>query len=230
VQHLAFIMDGNRRWAKKQGFKLLSRGHVEGVKSVEVATDFCLKHGIAYISFYAFSLENFKRSEQEKEFLFGLVAERFSQDKIREAQEKGVRIRFIGDRSRFPKSVIEVIEEAERATSEQSKLTTCFLFCYGGQQEIISAAQALASRVSRGDLAPEDIDDTMFRDALWGGDVPAPDLIVRTGGAQRLSNFLLYQAAYSELLFLDTFWPDMDEAAFEQCLEHYSTVKRNYGQ
>jgi len=227
INHIAFIMDGNRRWAKSNGLLQLC-GHKEGVNTVKKVANFCLKKGIKYLSLYTFSLENFKRSETEKSYLFNMVIKE-SQRFLQKFKEKGVRIQFIGDRSLFPKSVLPVCEKIEQETAGFDNLHINFLFCYGARQEIVSGVKKIAQKVRAGELTEHDIDENMLHNHLWSGDFPEPDLIVRTGGQVRLSNFLLYQAAYSEFCFLDCMWPELSEGHLNSILNGYMERNRNFG-
>jgi len=227
IKHIAFIMDGNRRWATQQGM-LKVLGHKEGVNTVQKVADFCLKKEIPYLSLYTFSLENFKRSEAEKNYLFSLLINE-SDSLLKELTEKKVRASFVGERSLFPKKVMPVCEKLERETKDFDKLHINFLFCYGARQEIISGVKKIAKKVKSGELSEQDIDETVFNNNLWTHKFPEPELIVRTGGQSRLSNFLLYQAAYSELCFLDYMWPDLDQHKLEEIYVNYIETKRNFG-
>lgn len=227
IKHIAFIMDGNRRWAVKQGLAAV-RGHAQGVESVRRVIEFCLGKGISYVSLYTFSLENFKRSEEEKSFLFGLIVKEAAKG-VTEFVEQGVRVRFLGDRSLFPENVLPSCETLEKETVHLNKLTVNFLFCYGGRQEIVAGVKSVMQRVQRGELSIDSLDEEVFGRQLWCGNQPDPDLIVRTGGEQRLSNFLLYQSAYSELMFLDCFWPDISNVDLENLYETFMARKRRFG-
>lgn len=227
MKHLAIVMDGNRRWAKKNQLQAL-RGHQKGSESIQTAIEVCLQEKIPYLSLYTFSLENFKRSEYELSYLFELI-QRESIAQLPLFQEHNIKVRFIGDRSRFPASVIPSIETLETTTANNTALTVNFLFCYGGRQEIAAAARAVAQKVAAGVLLPEQITESILAEHMWMSDSPDPDLIIRTGGAHRLSNFLLYQAAYSELYFLDCFWPDITQELIKGALETYRTAQRNFG-
>lgn len=220
IVHLALIMDGNRRWAQKRLlFPWL--GHKEGVKTAQMAIEYCLQRKIRYLSLYAFSLENFKRNEQEISYLFSLIEQ--AQSRINEFIDKKVQIRFIGDRQKIPSKTLAICEQIEEATQQGDALQCNVLLCYGAQQEIVHAAQAL---MSLGQLVTEQL----FKDQLWLGDIPSPDLIIRTGGVKRLSNFLLYQAAYAEIRFLDCLWPDLTEQLLHETVVDSMQVRKNLGQ
>lgn len=227
MQHLACIMDGNRRWAKKQGLALLFGGQ-EGLKRIDMVIDFCLTQHIPYLSLYAFALENFKRSQVEQESYFSLILNHGA-EQAATMRKKNVRVRFVGDRNLFPVHVREMVEHIERETAHGTALTLSMLFCYGGRQEIIAALPALFEDVKKGlvDITRMQPDD--LKKYLWMGNVPDPDLIIRTGYAHRLSDMLSYQAAYSELYFLDCLWPEITEQNLEDAVSFFNGTKRNFG-
>lgn len=227
IQHLACIMDGNRRWAKRQGL-MPWLGHNQGAESVKRVIQFALDNNIKYVSLYTFSIENFKRSEQELSHLFSLLI-RVLTENLAQFIEQGVNIRFIGDEILFPESIRRTIGEVEEKTSHCSKLYLNLLFCYGGQQEIIGAVKKVLAHLKNGLLALEDFTEDLFRKYLWMGNIPEPELIIRTGGTKRLSNFLLYQAAYSELYFLDCLWPDITEQDLTGALNEFKRIQRKLG-
>jgi undecaprenyl diphosphate synthase len=220
-------MDGNRRFAKKHGWKPWI-GHKKGVDAVRQAIEFCIKNNIAYLSLYTFSIENFKRSDQEKNFLFSLLVQE-AKSNIDEFIQKGIRVRFVGDRSLFPQDVLPTVNEVEQATYNGNNLQLNFLFCYGGQQEIVHATKKLCRDVQNGQLIPDDIDEKKIADALWLGDAPAPDLIFRTGGVNRLSNFLLFQSAYAEFYFTDHLWPEITTKELQVAFDAFNKQTRNFG-
>lgn len=228
IKHLACIMDGNRRWAHHRSLPSMF-GHKEGIKAVERTADFCLKHNIPHLSLYTFSIENLKRSLSEKQSIFGLLVSYFTDNEIQKFIEKDVRIAFIGDRSLFPAQIIDTCANIEKETAQGKKLTINFLFCYGARQEITDAVKKIVHAVQQGIVSPEHITDDLIVSKLWLTDIPDPELIIRTGGGQRLSNFLLYQAAYSELYFTDTLWPDFTEAHLIDALTYLNTCQRNFG-
>jgi undecaprenyl diphosphate synthase len=228
MQHLAIIPDGNRRWALKNKLKSYF-GHKTGQESVRSAMKVCLENNIQYLSIYTFSLENFKRSDEEKEYLFELLSKGLA-DELPHLLEHGIRISFVGDKSFFPSSLQQVIYELESKTKHLDKLRVNLLFCYGAQQEIVHAVKSLSEKVKRGELDPATIDEKVISRELWTAGTPDPDLIIRTGGALRLSNFLLFQAAYSEFMFIDCFWPEMTHAKLQACIDEFRSVKRNFGQ
>lgn len=227
IQHLACIMDGNRRWAKKNGW-LPWLGHQYGVEAVRTAVHFCLENGISFLSLYTFSLENFKRSSVEKDYLFLLLNKMITKE-LAELVKQGVRVRFIGDRTLFPDVVSNVCNNIEQKTAHLTKLNLTFLFCYGARQEIVSGIKQLMKKVKAGMITEDDISEDTFAHYLWTHGLPDPDLIIRTGGLKRLSNFLLYQAAYSEFYFLDCLWPELTEAHLEKAIKSFKHCKRNFG-
>jgi undecaprenyl diphosphate synthase len=227
IKHLACIMDGNRRWAKQRG-KLSVEGHKEGVETAKRVVQFCLDNNIAYLTLYTFSLENFKRPEIEKNYLFDLIASQ-AQWFIDTSVQDGVRIKFVGDRALFPSSAAAACERIERETAHAQRLIVNVLFCYGGQQEIIAGVKSIAQQVKDGALDLSAIDMNLFKRHLWMGDTPEPEIIIRTGAHNRLSNFLLFYAAYSEIYFLDCMWPDLTIAELQNVITNYIQTERNVG-
>lgn len=220
IAHLALIMDGNRRWAKKQGM-MAWLGHKQGAKNVEMVMQYCLDNKIAYLSLYTFSLENLKRPEQELNYLFLLIKE--AQDRVDEFIKADVKIKFVGDLSLVPQETRDICLKIQDATSQCVKLICHFLFCYGGQQEILAAVQKLVQSDHK--IITKDL----FKESLWSGSIPDPDIIIRTGGVRRLSNFLLFQAAYAEIRFLDCFWPDLTKKILDQTVQDCLNVQKNFG-
>jgi undecaprenyl diphosphate synthase len=228
IQHLALVMDGNRRWARKQGFKPWI-GHKKGVEPLKAALELCLEQKIPYLSVFAFSLENFKRSPEELSYLFDILAQELATQEFENLLKQNIKVRFIGDKHRFPPQLLTIINDIEIKTQQSDALTLNILFCYGSQQEIIEATRSLAHFVKENQLEPEHITAEIFQKQLWTFPTCPPDLIIRTGGQRRLSNFLLYQAAYSELQFLDTYWPDVTKKQLYECLQKFMETKRNFG-
>lgn len=228
LKHLACIMDGNRRWAKQKGL-LAWLGHKEGLVAAKRVINFCLKESIPYLSLYTFSLENFRRPEQELNYLFNVLMREMKNELLADCLAKGIAIRFVGDRALFPQSVREVCDELEEKTRDLKTLQVNLLFCYGGRQEIVHGIKQLMDDVHAGKVDLTTLTEEQFADRLWTGDLPAPDLIIRTGGVKRLSNFFLYQAAYSELYFLDCMWPELTDAHLTQAISSFTTCQRNFG-
>ena len=228
LKHLACIMDGNRRWARKLG-KNFNFGYREGgKKTVDRVIDFCLKNNIPYLSLYAFSIENFKRPKHEQEFIFDTLVE-MGDEVTSKFVDRGVRIKFVGDRSLFPKRVLETCKSMEEQTRHLDLLTLNVLFCYGSRQEILSGIKEVAKKVASGSLEVEDISLDIFEECLWMRGIPEPDVILRTSGTKRLSNFLLYQSAYTEFYFLDCMWPEITHAHLEQAVDTFNQCQRNVG-
>ena len=227
MQHLAIIPDGNRRWAMSNKLAAIF-GHQRGADGFRMTLKFCLKNGIPFVSFYTFSLENFRRSETESNNLFKMLQQLILND-LPDLLQNNIRIKFVGDRSVFPPMLKTDIEELEQATSACNALTVNLLFCYGATAEITNATKQIAQLVKDGKLAVEDINEQTVAQSLWTAGTPVPDVIVRTSGVKRLSNYLLFQAAYSEFMFLDKFWPDITEADLDQCLQNFQAIKRNFG-
>jgi undecaprenyl diphosphate synthase len=226
-RHVAIIMDGNGRWARK---RLLPReaGHVAGVRAVREVVRAASDIGLENMTLYAFSSENWKRPVAEVGALMGLFRAYFKSD-LDELVARGVRVRIIGNRSRVAKDIHTMIEDAERRTVENKGLNLTFAFDYGGQEEIAAAARELARAAKEGRLDPEAITPELFATRLFTGGLPEPDLIVRTGGERRLSNFLLWQSCYAELLFLGTLWPDFGRAQLIETLTDFAQRERRFG-
>jgi len=226
-RHVAVVMDGNGRWAKERGLPRTA-GHERGEASLLDCVHGALELGVGWISAYAFSTENWKRSPDEVRFLMG-----FNRDVIRrrrdEMNEMGVRVRWAGRRPRLWRSVINELEEAEQLTAKNTKLTLTMCVNYGGRAEIADAAAAMARDVRAGLLSPERIDERMFHRYLDEPDMPDVDLFIRSSGEQRTSNFLLWQSAYAEMVFLDTLWPDFDRRHLWHACEVYASRDRRYG-
>jgi undecaprenyl diphosphate synthase len=226
-RHVALVMDGNGRWAKERGLPRTA-GHEAGEASLLDCVHGALELGVGWISAYAFSTENWKRSPDEVRFLMG-----FNRDVIRrrrdEMHELGVRIRWAGRRPKLWKSVIDELEEAERLTAKNSKLTLTMCVNYGGRAEIADAVSAIAREVKAGLINPDKIDERTIARHLDEPDMPDVDLFVRSSGEQRTSNFLLWQSAYAEMVFLDTLWPDFDRRHLWHACEIYASRDRRYG-
>ena len=229
VKHLACIMDGNRRWAKGRGLLFL-RGYDEGANAAKRTIGFCLKEKIPFLSLYTFSTENVKgRSEDEKKYLFETIAVQAKKIFLDEFINKGVKVRFFGELSLFSEEQQQLCREIELKTQQGDQLEVGILLAYGAHQEILDAVKNIAHDFKSGKIKEADITEQRFRKYLWTSEIPDPDLIVRTGGCSRLSNFLLYQAAYSELFFLDCFWPEIQESHLNNVIQTFASCKRNFG-
>lgn len=226
-QHVAIIMDGNRRWAAKRGRPALF-GHRAGAEAARRAVDAAIDLGVRWLTLYAFSSENWRRPQDEVGGLMRLLHQGLERH-MDEMIDRGVRLRMIGDRARLDATTRGKIEQAEARSLGNDRLDVVMALSYGGRDEIATAARILAERVRAGTLDPAAIDDRMFASALSTTGMPDPDVIVRTSGEQRLSNFLLWQGAYAELVFLDVLWPDFDKAWFGRVLEAYAGRERRYG-
>jgi undecaprenyl diphosphate synthase len=226
-RHVAIVMDGNGRWAKERGLPRTA-GHTAGEASLFDCVEGALELGIGWLSAYAFSTENWKRSPDEVRFLMG-----FNRDVIRrrrdEMNELGVRVRWAGRRPKLWRSVIAELEEAEQLTEANTKLTLTMCVNYGGRAEIADAAAAIAREVQAGRINPDRIDERTVAKFMDEPDMPDVDLFVRSSGEQRTSNFLLWQSAYSEFVFLDTLWPDFDRRHLWRACEIYASRDRRYG-
>ena len=227
LRHVAIIMDGNGRWAERRGLPR-SMGHRAGVEAVRRTVDAALERGIAYLTLYSFSSENWSRPVTEVEFLFGLLRMYIRRDLAR-LHRDGVQIIVIGKREGLPADIAALIHEAEVTTAENRRLRMVVAFNYGGRDEIVRAVRVLAEEVSRGERAPASIDEATLSGRLDTAGMPDPDMIIRTGGDLRLSNFLLWQSAYAELVFLPAFWPDFDASHLGAAIEEFGTRDRRYG-
>jgi undecaprenyl diphosphate synthase len=226
-RHVAIIMDGNGRWAQ-QRFRPRVIGHRAGARAVNSCIDFCIARGIGALTLFAFSSENWGRPSQEIDALMKLFLGALERE-VAELHRRGVRIRFIGERSRFAEAIRQRMANAETLTAGNQVLQLSIAASYGGRQDIAEAARALAREVAAGRLDPEAIDETLLGAHTALSDLPAPDLFIRTGGDFRISNFLLWQLAYTELWFTQTLWPDFDQDLFQQALDDYARRERRYG-
>ncbi len=225
--HIAIIMDGNGRWATARGLPRAA-GHRQGAEAVRAAVKECISLGIRYLTLFAFSSENWKRPANEVDALMSLLRLYIRQE-IKELNRSGVRVRFIGAREALANDIIQLVEHAESTTRQNDRLTLTIALNYGGRAEIVRGVRDLAAKVKAGDLDPAAIDEAMLASHLASADLPDPDLIIRTSGEQRLSNFLLWQSAYSELLFLPTLWPDFDAAALGEAVRIFAGRERRFG-
>jgi len=225
--HIAIIMDGNGRWAANRGLPR-SEGHRRGVEAVRRTVDAAIRHGIPYLTLFSFSSENWSRPVDEVEFLFGLLRTFIRRD-LADLHRQGVRVSVIGGRTTLPADIRSLIEEAEELTARNERLNLVVAFNYGARDELVRAVRRIAAEVSEGKLKPEAIDESLISSHLDTADIPDPDLLIRTSGELRLSNFLLWQSAYSELVFLPIFWPDFDAASLETALNEYSARGRRFG-
>jgi len=226
-RHIAIIMDGNGRWAKERGLPRVE-GHRRGVDAVRNITRIAGEGGLNYLTLYSFSSENWSRPESEINELFGLLR-MFIRRHLAELHENNVCIRIIGDEDGVPDDILKMMDEAHQLTKTNTGLTLVIAFNYGARGEIASAMKKIAKSVADGELSIDDITADTVSQNLHTSNIPDPDLIIRTSGEQRLSNFLLWQAAYSEFVFTDCKWPDFDQEAFYAAISEYSARDRRFG-
>jgi undecaprenyl diphosphate synthase len=226
-RHVAIIMDGNGRWAAERGLPR-SEGHRRGVEAVRRTVRAALDLGIGYVTLFSFSSENWSRPPAEVDFLFGLLRFFIRRD-LADLNRDGVRVRVIGERERLPGDIASLIEEAEQLTEGNRLLTLVVAFNYGARDEIARAVRRIAAEAKAGTLDPDLIDQTTVAAHLDTAGMPDPDLVVRTSGEMRLSNFLLWQAAYAELVFLPIYWPDFGAEALNTAIEQFTARSRRYG-
>lgn len=226
-QHVAIVMDGNGRWAARQG-KPRSHGHQAGSDALRRAVEAVARHDISWLTVYAFSSENWRRPPMEVKQLLELFMRALTRE-VRDLDENGVRLRFIGDRSAFNRALRDGMRRAELRTQHNRRLNLNVAVNYGGRADLIQAARRLAESAQAGQLSPEQIDESVLDRHLALGDGPPPDLLIRTGGEKRLSNFLLWQLAYTELYFTDVLWPDFDAEHVTEALHDFAGRDRRFG-
>lgn len=226
-QHLAIIMDGNGRWAQQRG-KERSEGHIAGMNALRNVVRYAAEYGIKFLTVYAFSTENWGRPQAEVEALMELICKGVEMESEQLAKG-GIKVVMIGDRSRFSPEVKQAISRIEEITYAGQTMTFVLALNYSSRSEISTTVRNLAKKVEQGELKAEQIDEKMISEALYTASMPDPDLVIRTSGECRLSNFLMWQASYAELYFTDVLWPDFDRAAFEEAMAVYSQRDRRYG-
>ena len=226
-RHLAVIMDGNGRWAERRRRPRVI-GHRAGARAVNLCIDYCLQRGIEALTLFAFSSENWGRPEDEVGALMKLFLNALERE-VDELHRRGVRLRFIGERQRFAPEILAQMRDAEQRTAGNHALHLTVAASYGGRQDISQAARALAEEVAAGRLRPDQIDEVAVARHMALADLPTPDLFIRTGGDHRISNFLLWQLAYTELWFTDTLWPELDAATLSRALDDFASRERRYG-
>jgi undecaprenyl diphosphate synthase len=226
-KHVAVIMDGNGRWAARRKRPRMI-GHRAGARAVNACIDFCLERGIAALTLFAFSSENWGRPEEEVGALMKLFLNALERE-VDELHRRGVRVRFIGERQRFADAIRQRMAHAEALTAGNTRLSLSIAASYGGRQDIAMAARSLAEDVAAGRLRPDQIDETAVGARMALADLPPPDLFIRTGGDMRISNFLLWQLAYTELWFTDILWPELDATTLQAALAAYAHRERRYG-
>lgn len=223
LRHIAFIMDGNGRWAEKRGLQRID-GHRKGAETAGNIIDYLIKYGIPYVTLYVFSTENWERPQSEVEALFSLLLQNLNRG-LEVANEKNARIIHLGSIERLPKDIWAKIQEAVEKTRMNHGITVCLAFNYGGRTEIVEAVR----KIVKERVNPEIIDEKVFASYLYTANIPDPDLIIRTGGEMRLSNFLLWQSAYSEIYFTPVLWPDFDQKELDRAIDFYQQRQRRFG-
>ena len=226
-RHLAVIMDGNGRWAEQRRRPRLI-GHRAGARAVNLCMEFCLEQGVEALTLFAFSSENWGRPQEEVSGLMRLFTGTLDRE-VDDLHRRGIRLRFIGDDTRFSPDIRRRMQVGEALTAGNTRMTLTIAASYGGRQDIVGAARALAAEVAAGRMRPEDIDEAAFARHVALPDLPAPDLLIRTGGDQRISNFLLWQAAYTELWFTPRLWPELDAATLQHAFDDYARRQRRFG-
>jgi undecaprenyl diphosphate synthase len=226
-EHVAIIMDGNGRWAKDRGLPRMA-GHHSGMKAVKRITIAADRLGVKYLTLYAFSTENWKRPKAEVDFLMKLP-QQFLEIELEELIANNVQVRMMGHKEDLPSFTISAVEEAIVKTANNTGLVLNFALNYGSRKEMLEAIKSIASDVHQGDLSLDDIDETVMADRLLTSGLPDPDLLIRTSGELRLSNFMMWQLAYSELWFTDVYWPEFTEAHFQEAILEYQRRARRYG-
>ncbi len=226
-RHVAIIMDGNGRWAAERHLPRVE-GHRQGVEAVRQVVEASMELGVTHLTLFSFSSENWSRSAKEIHDLFGLLR-RFVKRDLAELHKNGVRIRVIGSRDDLEDDILRLLDDAVELTKNNTALNLTIAFNYGARDEIARAAQRIARQVKSADLSPEDVTEDLLSTYLDTGGLPDPDLLIRTSGELRLSNFLLWQLAYAEFVFVDTYWPDFDKSKFEDAVAEYQRRSRRFG-
>ena len=227
VEHIAIIMDGNGRWAKKQGLPR-SMGHKKGAEIVKEIAKAANEKGVKFLTLYAFSTENWGRPKDEVDTLMSLLRQYLKTD-LSELKKNNIRIRFIGERNMLDADIVQNMHRLERETQDNTGMCLCLAISYGARQEILQAAQKLVALVKNGDLSESDVDIQNFSAMLYTHEMPDPDIVIRTSGEQRISNFLLWQAAYAEFFFTKTLWPDFSAQELDDIIEQFKSRERRYG-
>ena len=226
-RHVAIIMDGNGRWARQRGLPRIE-GHRRGVESVRSTVEECCRLGVRQLTLYCLSVENWKRPQQELDFLMTLLQHYLIEERV-EIMEQNIRFTTIGRRSEMPDPVLREMDESIRLSRHNTGMNLCLAINYGGRTELVDAVRAIAELVRQGSLDPAEITESTVNDALYTAGMPDPDLLIRTAGEMRVSNFLLWQISYAELWVTELCWPDFDRAALHQALRAYATRERRFG-
>ena len=226
-QHIAIIMDGNGRWAQAKGLTRTA-GHKRGAEAVHRAVEGAVEEGIRYLTLFGFSSENWKRPAQEVRDLMGLLR-LYLKSEIKKLSNEGIRLRIIGDRHRLEPDIVALITEAEERTADNLRLDLTIALSYGSRAEIVLASQKIAEQVAAGNITPGDVSEELISSHLYTCDIPDPDLLIRTSGEHRISNFLLWQLAYAEIHVTDVFWPDFNAEALKRALLDFQSRSRRFG-
>jgi len=226
-RHIAMIMDGNGRWARERGLERIE-GHVRGAETVRRVVEECCRLGIAQLTLYSFSSENWKRPQREVDFLMALLKQ-YLVDERPEIMEQNIRFRVIGRRRELSPDVLAEIDETERLSAGNTGLTLALAVNYGSRAEIVDAVRSIAERAKQGELDPAEIDESTISDGLYTAGMPDPDLLIRTAGEMRVSNYLLWQISYAELWVTEKYWPEFDAATLRQALADYGRRERRFG-
>ncbi len=227
LQHIAIIMDGNGRWAKSRGLPR-SAGHKQGAETLRKIAESAADMGLKYLTVYAFSTENWQRPQEEVDYLMGLLRQ-YLKSELKELQEHGARICFVGERNMLDADIVAQMAKIEADTVDNDKFTLCIALSYGSRQEIVAAVKNIAQAVKSGKNDIADINEKLISDSLYTKNIPDPDLVIRTSGEQRISNYLLWQIAYSELFFTKTLWPDFTVDELKSIINEYQSRERRYG-
>lgn len=226
-KHVGIIMDGNGRWAKKRGLPR-SFGHKKGAATFRTITKYCSKIGIKYLTVYAFSTENWKRPKEEVDYLMRLF-DSYLREALEDFKEENIKVIFLGDKKGFSQGLQDLIEEVEQASSMKDGMVLNIAMNYGGRNEILRAVKSLAIDAKNGEMDPDEISEDEISKRLYTGEQPDPDLIIRPSGEYRISNFLLWQSAYSEYIFMDILWPDFEPKDLQRALNEYALRNRRFG-
>ncbi len=227
LQHIAIIMDGNRRWAKSK-FLPSAAGHKKGVEALRATLKACVKFNIKYLTVYAFSTENWNRPKEEVDFLMSLLAKTIISE-IPEFQKNDIKLTFIGDRTSLNKDLIDVLEFGENETKNNKTLNLQIAFNYGSRMELTNAVKQICEKVKNGKLSEQEITEKTISENLYTSNIPDPDLLIRTGGEKRISNYLLWQCAYTELYVTDRFWPEFEENSLAEAIIEFNSRNRRFG-
>ena len=227
IDHIAIIMDGNGRWAQAKGLTRTA-GHKRGAEAVHRAVEGAVEEGIRYLTLFGFSSENWKRPAQEVRDLMGLLRF-YLKSEIKKLNNEGIRLRIIGDRHRLEPDIVTLITEAEERTADNLRLNLTIALSYGSRAEIVLASQKIAEQVAAGNITPGDVSEELISSHLYTRDIPDPDLLIRTSGEHRISNFLLWQLAYTEFVFIDKRWPDFNKEDFRIAISEFQSRERRFG-